>query len=304
MLPLLLAFCLVLPVQRTEAAETPAADAPPDVVEAPDRAEAIARFQKFIEEHPDRPEIAAARFRLAALLLEDGEGPPSAEERAEATRQLEGALADAAAGRAEGFAQGAEAWYLLGACRQESDPAGAAAAWEQVVALAPGTPLAASANLGLGQFALEAEDWAGAASRFDAARGIDRALPTWSQATYLCGWSRYRAQDYPGAIAPLVELLGQDDTAAAALQPEALATLAFALVDAAGEGGSVAGGVGEVLPGLPEARRGELIEQVAALLEQLGRFDEAGDVRKAGGRRRGRGRGQGSFDRGAQQLGG
>lgn len=287
---LLLLACLTLPMSSAWADDVPPVPAPEGQAEVVDRAATIARFQEFIAANPERPEIAAARFRLASLLMGQAEGHPSAAERAAAAEQFERALADEAAGRAEGFAQVAEAWFLLGFCRQQDDPAAAVRAWEQVLAVAPDTSLAASAGLSLGQLALDAGDWAVAAARFEAARGGDRDAPTWAQATYLGAWSRYRAQDYPAAIGLLVELLGQEGPAAAALHREALATLAFTLVDAAGEAGSVPEGVAEVAPSLPEARRVELIEQVVALLEQLGRFDEAGDVRGLAKKKRRRGR--------------
>jgi len=288
------AACLVLPASPAARGADPAPTSGAAQAEiaaaeaqlAEETAAAIAAFRRFLDEHADSPEATAARFHLGSLIFEQARSQPPPHDLAAAAALLEQVVADVAAGRAGSFTQAAEAWFLLGWCRDGGDPAGAAAAWERVAALAPGTPLAASATFALGQQALDAGDWLSAATRFDAARGPDPAEPLWAQATYLAGWAHYEAAAYATAIERFSVLLPRDEPAAATLRGETVAFLALSLVGAAEQGASVEQRWAAVAALLPEVRRAEVRARLAELLDQLGRFDDAAAVRASEDRRR------------------
>lgn len=240
--------------------------------------EAIARFEAFLEANPEGGYSTMARFRLASLLMTRAEeaAPPPA--YGPAVEQLERVVAAVEQGQAGEFAQAAEAWYLLGWCLRDLGPTRAAEAWQRVVVLAPGSELAASSLLHLGNTAMDAADWAQAGAHFQAARAAQADPATTAQATYLAGWASYKLDQWGPAAEAFAAVLAQDQPST--LHAEALEYLVLVLVERCeAEGLSVANEADDALASLPAAWHAAFLDRCATVLEGMARFDEADALR-------------------------
>ncbi len=257
---------------------------------------AIVRFQSFIDANPDSEYATAARFLLASLLLEYAESlPPPVDYEAPALL-LERVVSDMSAGQAGAFEQEAEAWYLLGWCLREGDPARATEAWSEVLRAAPGSELAISTSLHMGQRAVEEQRYEQAAEHFELARSLGPGTEVYARASYLLGWARYKQRQYAQAISAFVAVLGEGDPGLGELHAEAVQYLAIALAESSQVSERpVSATLDPVLERIPESVHAELLTRTAAALEAMALFGEADAVRARSRpqptRRRGRSRG-------------
>jgi len=242
------------------------------------QADAIAEFQRFIEEHPGAEHTTAARFRLAGLLMEQAEASGA---YGPAIEQLHRVLEDVEQGNGGSFDQHVEAWYMLGWCARLKDPARAHRAWLQVTELAPSTQLAASALLHLGSHAMEQADWEQAASYFEAIGETQADPATAAQAAYLAGWTYYKTEAWSSAFDAFATVLTQDSPSAP--RDEALEYMVLVLVERCeAEGTRVAGQLDKALAHVPPELQQAFQDRTIAVLEGMARFDQAEAVRKRG----------------------
>jgi TolA-binding protein len=153
---------------------------------------AIQAFERFLDANPEGEHSAAARFRLASLLMTQAEEAGAPPAYGPAIEQLERLALDIAEGRAQGFEHPAEALYLLGWCLRDLGPSRAAEAWQRVIAGYPGSEMATASMLQLGGQALDRQDYEAAITHFEAARDGGPDAATWAQATYMAAWIRYQ----------------------------------------------------------------------------------------------------------------
>jgi tetratricopeptide (TPR) repeat protein len=275
-LPCLLAFSAA-PQDAPEPIEAPS---PAAIEQATDLTleQAIERFEAFLEANPEGEYAVAARLRLASLLMTQAEAAGQPPAYGPAVEQLERVVAAVEQGQAVGFDQAPEAWYLLGWCLRELGPDRAVEAWQQVVALAPRSELAASSLLHLGNYAMEQNDWELATTHFEAVRACQADPATTAQATYLAGWTYYKAEQWDPATEAFAAVLTQSQPET--LHAEALEYLVLVLVERCeAEGRSVASEVDEVLARIPSSWHASFLERSATVLEGMARFEEADALR-------------------------
>jgi len=242
------------------------------------QAEAIAEFQRFIEQHPDAEQTTTARFRLAGLLMEQAEtsgayGP--------AIEQLQRVLKDVELGESGSFEQHVEAWYMLGWCARLQEPTRAHQAWLRVTEIAPGTELAASALLHLGSQAMDQADWEQAASYFEAIGETQADPATAAQAAFLAGWTYYKTDAWSSAFDAFSTVLTQDSPSAP--RDEALEYMVLVLVERCeAEGTRMAVQLDTALARVPPALQQAFLDRTIVVLEGMARFDQAEAVRRRG----------------------
>jgi tetratricopeptide (TPR) repeat protein len=235
--------------------------------------EAIDAYQRFLEAHPEGEYSTAARFRLASLLMGQAEARGAPPAYGPAVAQLERVIAAVERGEAGAFESEAEAWYLLGRCLRDLGPQRASQAWQRVVQLAPGTELAASAQLQLGEQAAAIEDWALAATMF-AAAATSADPGTSAKATFMAGWALHRQRSWDQASAAFAAVLGLE--APDAPRDEALQYLALVMVERSqDESRGVDAVLDSTLALVPASHHAALLQQAATLLDGMARFDEA-----------------------------
>ncbi len=242
------------------------------------QAEAIAQFQRFIEEHPDSAQTTTARFRLAGMLMEQGEATGA---YGPAIEQLQRVLDDVEQGASGSFEQQVEAWYMLGWCTRLQEPARAHQAWLQITQLAPESALAGSALLHLGSYAMDQADWEQSASYFEAVAETQADPATAAQAAYLAGWTYYQSDALAAAFDAFSTVLTQDSSSAP--RDEALEYMVLVLVERSeAEGTRVATQLDTALASVPTALHPAFVERTITVLEGMALFEQAEAVRRRG----------------------
>ncbi len=291
--PLALSCLLAFSAAAQDAPPGQPAPAPPEAVATLEEdaehtpEQAIERIRAFLEANPDSEFSSAARLRLASLLMAQAEATGEPPAYGPAVEQLERVVAAVDQGQAAGFDQVAEAWYLLGWCLRDLGPARATEAWQRVVALAPGSELAASSLLHLGNQAMDQADWDQATSHFDAARVATTDPETLAQASYLAGWAYYKADQWDEAAEAFAAVLAHGGSAT--LYAEALEYLVLVLVERCeAEGRDVVSELDGALTRVPAGSQAAFLERTATVLEGMARFDEAEAIRARAPRGEGR----------------
>ncbi len=269
----LIGLLTLAPLQAQEDPSPEPSAQPPTTVTT---SEAIDRMRAFIDANPDGEHTTSARFRLAALYLdqavEQGESP------IRAANELELVVAAVEQGRAGTFSHAAEAWYLLGWCLRDAGPTRATQAWEHVVEHYPSSDKAPASMLHLGEAAMDQADWEQATVWFERAIASAPEESTRAQASYLAGWGYYKTDAWDQAEEAFVRVLQQDP--GAPLRAEALEYLVLVLVDRCEtQGLKVSDQLDAALAPVPADLRQAFEERTVAVLEGMARFDEADAVR-------------------------
>ncbi len=218
-----LAFAASFAVVRSSSAQEPHA-APTE-----GRAEAIARYESFLERYPESSMRAQVLFTLGQLheeeevaraLGSESHGGASDDRAFDAIDSIAHPNSvrcyDEIVDRHPAFAERPAALYRLGvALVEQRDDAAAAAALSRLLTESPESPFTALAHVRLGEIGLRASDPRGAARAYEAALAAG-GDPHAEKLNYRLGWARYNARDGRGASEALLagialeESLGSD----------------------------------------------------------------------------------------------
>jgi cellulose synthase operon protein C len=274
-----------------------------------ERDAAMARFEGFLAKYPQLDYGDHVRFRLAELRYEEASERWLAATAAfealgddavgpEPKRDLSGPLAlyqeivarNVAKRPADRYERLDGAYLMIAFIHMDANavqyaPASAQHAFSELIAQVPNSELADRSELYLGNFAFERNDFAAATGGYQGVLEKGPEGKYYEEALYQMAWSRYKQDQFPGALELFSQLLDRseqkelDQGKESAFAPDARRFMAFSIADIAYDTDRPAAEVaaeyfGDRTPGY----RREVYEELADVLVRYTRPREAIEI--------------------------